>query len=85
MVGGSRASPRPPDGYGGTPPQVMVDAPPPPPPGVWGVGLGVAQAPPHVGWGWLVQFAFEVIFFIQNDLVIAELWENHGICKSNCM
>ena len=44
----------PPDGYGGGPPQVMVDAPPP------------------VGWVWLVHFAFEVICFTQNDLVIAE-------------
>ena len=78
MVGGSRAPP--PDGYGGGPPQVVVDAPPP-----CGVGVGVGQAPPPVGWVWLVHFAFEVIFFTQNDLVIAECWENHGICKSDCM
>ena len=57
----------------------------PPPPVVWSVGVGVAQAPPPVGWVWLVHFAFEVIFSTRNDLVIAECCENHGICMSDCM
>ena len=67
MVGGSRASP--PRWVWGGPPQVMVDAPP-----LWcGVWVwGWHKPPPPVGWVWLVHFAFEVIFFTQNDLVIAE-------------